>query len=41
MFRFNYKNGCIHVILDKIKLDKHYLMYLIDILIKISEMIDR
>ena len=41
MFRFNYKNGCIHVILDKIKLDKHYLMYLIDILIKISNMIDR
>jgi transcription-repair coupling factor (superfamily II helicase) len=41
MFRFNYKNGCIYVILDKIKLDRHYLMYLIDILIKISDMIDR
>lgn len=41
MFRFTYKDGCIHVILDKIKLDKHYLMYLIDILIKINEMLKK
>ena len=39
MFRFTYSDGCIHVILDKIKLDKHYLMYLIGILIKINEML--
>ena len=38
-FRFSYKNGCIHIILDKIRLDKHYLMYLIGILIKIKGMI--
>ena len=31
MFRFSYKNEKIHVILDKINLDKHYLMYLIDL----------
>jgi len=39
MFRFTYKSGCIHVILDKIKLEQHYLMYLIGILIKIKGMI--
>ena len=39
MFRFSYKNEKIHVILDKINLDKHYLMYLIAILIKIKELI--
>ena len=38
-FRLNYKNNEIHVILEKNKLDKHYLMYLIGILIKIREMI--
>ena len=38
-FRLNYKNSEIHIILDKNKLDKHYLMYLIGILIKIREMI--
>lgn len=41
MFRFTYKDGCIHVILDKVKLDKHYLMYLIGILIKINGMINK
>ena len=41
MFRFSYKNGCIHVILDKIKLEQHYLMYLIGILIKINGMINK
>ena len=38
-FRLDYKNGEIYVILDKINLEKHYLMYLIAILIKIKEMI--
>ena len=38
-FKLNYKNNEIHVILDKIKLEKHYLMYLIAILIKIRDMI--
>ena len=38
-FRLNYKDSSIHVILDKNKLDKHYLMYLIGILIKIRGMI--
>ena len=38
-FRFTYANGFIHVILDKINLEKHYLMYLIGILIKINGMI--
>ena len=38
-FRLNYNNNEIHIILDKNKLDKHYLMYLIGILIKIREMI--
>ena len=40
-FRFSYKNNCIHIILDKIKLDKHYLIYLITILIKICNMINK
>ena len=39
MFRFSYSGECIHVILDKIKLDKHYLMYLTGILIKIKNML--
>ena len=38
-FRFTYQDNCIHVILDKINLDKHYLMYLIAILIKINQLI--
>ena len=38
-FKLNYKNNEIHIILDKGKLEKHYLMYLIGILIKIREMI--
>ena len=38
-FKLNYKHNEIHVILDKNKLEKHYLMYLIGILIKIREMI--
>ena len=40
MFRLSYKAGCIHIILDKVKLDQHYLMYLIGILIKIKNMIN-
>ena len=40
-FRFSYKNECIHIILDKINLDKHYLMYLIGILIKVNQMISK
>ena len=39
MFRFSYKNNKIHVILDKIGLDKHYLIFLIAILIKIRDMV--
>lgn len=38
-FKLNYKNKCIHVILEKNKLEQHYLMYLIGILIKIKEML--
>jgi len=37
-FRFSYKNNEIHVILDKVGLDKNYIMYLIAILIKIKEL---
>jgi len=39
-FSLNYKNNSIFIILDKTNLDKHYLMYLIGILIKIKEMIN-
>ena len=38
-FRLEYKNRQIHIILDKFKLKKHYLMYLIALLIKLREMI--
>ena len=38
-FRFSYSAGCIHIILDKVNLDKHYLMYLIAILIKVKGII--
>ena len=38
-FKLNYLHNEIHVILEKNKLEKHYLMYLIGILIKIREMI--
>ena len=40
-FSLDYKHGEIHIILDKNKLEKHYLMYLIGILIKIREMISK
>jgi len=40
-FRFSYNSGFIHVILDKIKLDQHYIMYLIGILVKIRNMINK
>ena len=39
-FKLNYKDRCIHIILEKKNLDKHYLMYLIGILIKLKEMIN-
>ena len=39
-FRLDYKNNSIYIILDKIKLEKHYLLYLIGILIKIKEIIN-
>ncbi len=39
MFRFSYKDKKINIILDKINLDKHYLLYLIAILIKIRDLI--
>lgn len=38
-FRLNYKNGSIYLILDKNNLDKHYLIYLIEILLRIKGMI--
>jgi len=40
MFRFTYNNGFIHIILDKVKLEEHYITYLINILSKISNMIN-
>jgi len=39
-FKLNYRNGCIHVILEKNKLEKHYLMYLIGVLLKIRSMLN-
>ena len=41
MFRFTYKSGCIHIILDKVNLEQHYLMYLIGILIKVKGIINK
>ena len=38
-FRLDYKNEEIYVILDKDNLEKHYLIYLIEILVKIKEII--
>ena len=40
-FKLNYKNNEIHIILEKYKLDKHYLMYLIAILIKVRNMVNK
>ncbi len=40
-FKLNYHNNQIHIILEKNKLEKHYIMYLIAILIKIREMIKK
>ena len=40
-FKLNYKNNHIHVILVKKSLKKHYLMYLIGVLIKIKEMLKK
>ena len=40
-FKFSYKNNCIHIILDKNKLDKHYLIYLITMLVKIYNMTNK
>ena len=40
-FSLDYKNNRIHIILDKNNLEKHYLMYLIAILIKIRDMIKK
>lgn len=36
MFRFFYKDSSIHIILDTIKLEKHFLIYLIELLEKIK-----
>jgi transcription-repair coupling factor (superfamily II helicase) len=38
-FKLNYKNKSIHIILEKEGLTKHYLMYLLAILIKVKEII--
>ena len=40
-FRLSYKNGMIHIILDKVKLDQHYLIYLIGILIKVKNIVNK
>ena len=39
-FKLNYKHECIHVILEKNKLEQHYLMYLIGLLIKIRDILN-
>ena len=36
MFRFSFKNNKIHIILDTVKLDNHFLIYLIKLLEKIN-----
>ena len=38
-FKLNYKNSSIYIILEKSNLEKHYLMYLIALLIKLRELI--
>lgn len=40
-FRLKYKDNAIHIILEKKNLDKHYLMYLIGLLIKLRDMISK
>ena len=40
-FSLDYKHTQIYIILDKYKLTKHYLMYLIGILIKVRDMINK
>lgn len=37
-FKLKYVDECVHVVLDKCKLEKHYIMYLIDLLLKVKEM---
>ena len=36
-FKLNYRNGMIHIILDIVNLDKHFLLYIIELLSKIIE----
>ena len=36
MFRFSFKNHKIYIILDTVKLDNHFLIYLIKLLEKIN-----
>ena len=36
-FRLNYKENKIHIILDLVNLDKHFLLYLIDLLTKLID----
>lgn len=38
-FKLKYVDQCVHVVLDKDKLEKHYIMYLIDLLLKVKEMV--
>ena len=40
-FKLSYQHGCIHIILEKNKLEKHYLMYLIGVLLKVRNMIKK
>ena len=40
-FKLNYRNNCIHIILEKDNLRKSYLMYLVAILIKVNGLIKK
>ena len=39
-FRFSYKNNHVYIILDIVNLEKHFVYYLVDVLIKIKELVD-
>ena len=39
-FRLSYKESKIHIILDLVNLDKHFLLYLIELLSKLIEKYD-
>ena len=35
-FKFNYKNRCLSIILETVRLEKHYIYYIIDLLNKMD-----